>query len=503
LREAHGKEKFVKRSGLLDQSMWPRLAIGALLLTLIFDRLTGTVADMDLWGYMAFGRLYWETGKFPYQDVFSYVPTLDPWVYHEWLTGVVFYLIYQTLGGAGLQILKYGSGLGALSLVYLTARQRGAEPLAAALGVYLVHGLLRLGYSPVRAQVFTIFFFALSLYLLERARQRGFWRGLWLLAPIQILWCNLHGGFVAGLALTGIYALGETISRRTSRPFWGALLISGLVTLVNPYGLDYWTYMVRALSLTRPEILEWASVYHLYGLGMPRGPLVYFLFLSIFAVIWGIRKREVTPGLALGLAMFLGWKHQRHQVLFLLLAGTYLPDLMTVYLEDLRARPGFLAAWRRLGWKVPAVVGLLITLYSFQHAWRQNPLSIKTPALPGMETESLTYYPQGAVDYLRQHRLSGKILVYFDWGEYLIWMLYPQCRVALDGRFETVYPESVTREYFDFIFARDNWRQFLNKYPPDLILLDSRSQICTLIRGAPDWLPVYTDPGCTLFKRRK
>jgi hypothetical protein len=200
--------------------------------------------------------------------------------------------------------------------------------------------------------------------------------------------------------------------------------------------------------------------------------------------------------------MYLGWKHQRHQVLFLLLAGAYLPDLMAAYLEDLRKRAGFMAAWRRLDWKVLGVAGLLVAIFSVHHAWRQAPLRIKTPALPGVETESLIYYPLGAVDYLRRQGISGNILVYFDWGEYLMWTLYPQCRVALDGRFETVYPEKVTREYFDFIFARDNWRQFLNNYPPDLILLDSRSQICARLKGEPDWLPVYTDPGCALFRRK-
>ena len=57
-----------------------------------------TTADLDLWGYLAFGRLFWGQPHFPYQDVFAYVPTLHPWVYHEWLTGVLFYPLYQTLG---------------------------------------------------------------------------------------------------------------------------------------------------------------------------------------------------------------------------------------------------------------------------------------------------------------------------------------------------------------------------------------------------------------------
>lgn len=39
-----------------------------------------SIADPDLWGYLSFGHLFWQGHKFPYQDVFSYVPTLNPWV---------------------------------------------------------------------------------------------------------------------------------------------------------------------------------------------------------------------------------------------------------------------------------------------------------------------------------------------------------------------------------------------------------------------------------------
>jgi len=91
------------------------------------------VADPDLWGYLSFGRLFWHSNKFPYQDVFAYVPTLNPWVYHEWLTGVLFYPLYQILGGPGLQILKYCLILATMGLVYLTARRRGAHPVVVGL----------------------------------------------------------------------------------------------------------------------------------------------------------------------------------------------------------------------------------------------------------------------------------------------------------------------------------------------------------------------------------
>jgi hypothetical protein len=102
-----------------------KVLFGLLIILVALNTLARTVADPDLWGYMAFGRLFWETGRFPYQDIFAYVPTLKIWVYHEWLTGVLFFPIYRALGAAGLQLLKFTLGLTTVWFIYLTAGGEG------------------------------------------------------------------------------------------------------------------------------------------------------------------------------------------------------------------------------------------------------------------------------------------------------------------------------------------------------------------------------------------
>jgi hypothetical protein len=74
--------------------------------------------------------------------------------------------------------------------------------------------------------------------------------------------------------------------------------------------------------------------------------------------------------------------------------------------------------------------------------------------------------------------------------------------VAIDGRYETVYPDSLTKEFFDFDMGREGWRNFLTHYPPDLILIELRSRVYGLLGGDPEWRQVYADPGCALFQRR-
>jgi hypothetical protein len=474
------------------------------LVILILYSLSTTVADLDLWGYLAFGRLFWTQERFPYHDVFSYVPTLSPWVYHEWLTGVIFYPIFQTLGAPGLQMFKFALGLAALGLVYLTARRRGAAPLPAAALLASTLMVAGAGYGAVRAQVFTYAGFAATLYLLETARQSGQPRCLWWLAPIQLVWCNLHGGFLAGLGLMLLYALGEALSRRPYRPYLLGLLAAILATLVNPYGLQYWTYLAHAATMPRPEILEWGSLWQGYRHGILPAPiLLNFIALVTLTVTlaWWARWRELTPALVLLVTLGLALNHTRHLVFFALSFGTYMPALLTAYFRAAPPRPGGRVRPPGRGRRLSALLMIAGTVFLTSHLIRRGPLDLKIPAGPPAADPGAVYYPVGAVDYLEQQRLAGNLLVNFDWGEYCLWRLYPQCRVAVDGRYETVYPADLTREYFDFLLARPGWRTFLERYPPDMILIDIRSRLYGLLRHEPGWRQAYADSGCVLLLR--
>lgn len=91
---------------------------------------------------------------------------------------------------------------------------------------------------------------------------------------------------------------------------------------------------------------------------------------------------------------------------------------------------------------------------------RLEPFCLKLPE-KSLLASDFNFYPIDAIQYLKENQLSGNLLVYFNWGEYALWNLYPYFRVAIDGRYETVYPHAVCQEYFDFIQARGKWKQFL------------------------------------------
>jgi hypothetical protein len=221
------------------------------------------------------------------------------------------------------------------------------------------------------------------------------------------------------------------------------------------------------------------------------------IFVSLLA-FWQARWREITASLVWAVTLTLGLKHTRHLPFFFLTFGALVPVCLHVNVEYLKSRGIFQKKWGKLGKALVLVLVLAINLLMGYRIVKEKPLSLHIPAAPGPE---IFYYPVGAVDFIKKNGLGGRIVSQFEWGEYLIWELYPHGPVGFDGRYETVYPAEVEKVYTNFIYARPSWREFLVKYPPDMILLKSGVSIADLVRKEPGWRLIYADPGSVLFSR--
>ena len=73
-------------------------------------------------------------------------------------------------------------------------------------------------------------------------------------------------------------------------------------------------------------------------------------------------------------------------------------------------------------------------------------------------------FPERSVATAARLKLKGNLAVPFNWGEYVIWHL-PECRCSMDGRYETVYPDSTVQLGEDFFAGRS--RKLLDDYPTD------------------------------------
>ncbi|HUR27863.1 MAG TPA: hypothetical protein VM509_06735, partial [Planctomycetota bacterium] len=111
-----------------------------------------------MWHELALAREIVATGAVPREDTFAYTPTVKPCVHHEWGTGLALFAAKRAGGESG--VLLVGWGLAALiaGLAFVAARRSGASPaLLLALGPIAIF-LSWIGFSFVRAQMFSLAF---------------------------------------------------------------------------------------------------------------------------------------------------------------------------------------------------------------------------------------------------------------------------------------------------------------------------------------------------------
>src|SRR5262249_30156298 len=101
------------------------------------------------------------------------------------------------------------------------------------------------------------------------------------------------------------------------------------------------------------------------------------------------------------------------------------------------------------------------------------------------------WLPEPAVArFVADNDLKGRMLIWFDWGEYAIWHFYPSIKVSIDGRRETIYSDAVLRKHLAFFFALPEGRHYASELSPDYIWLPVRLPIVSILRDE-GWRPIF------------
>lgn len=467
-----------------------------------------TVADPDLWGHVRFGRAMLARRSLLRDEPYSYLS--DAWINHEWLSEVVFALIFDAFGPAGLVALKVAVVLVLLGGVFRFLQARGTSLAGAALAALATAVLLAVGLS-VRPHLFTylaLFLLLLVVEALERGRTR------WLVAVpfLFAAWTNLHGGVLAGLGvllLWGGWHAGRAIagaavggidpggeSRR--RAYHGAVALAAAcgATLLNPYGARLPLFLLRTATVPRPEITEWGPI----APTEPEG-IAYLVVLACCGwILASVRNRpppaaggSPPPALlfVLGVVAVLPLAAVRHLPLFgiaaAVIAGPHVDRILpTAWRTASLSRSG------RAGGAL-AKAGAASLLFA----------ALAAPGFPCIAAGPPRGdpYPAVAVARLDAAGVEGNLAVFFEWGEYAIWHLGPGIQVGMDGRRETVYPDSVYADYLRFQYGTGRWEAFLADHPTDLVLVPGGSPPDNLLRLDGDWEPVHRDPVAALYAR--
>jgi hypothetical protein len=476
----------------------PRVQAGLLVLApmllLLFARYFVSSTDPDYWWHVRTGQYIVETGTLPRAEIYSYTVPDRPWVTHEWLAEVLLYVVQQRFGYVGNVVLF--AALAALTalVVYATCRVRGlGEPSAAMLMLWAVG--IGMGSANVRPQLLTTLMLAVCALLLT-LYLRGQTRAIWPYPLLMALWVNLHGGYVIGLVLLGLTVVGQGVAWVLGRPVAPLrplvliALLSGMATLISPHGLEAIWYPFTYVGSENPSmryIAEWQSVdFH-------RSGSLIFAGSVLLAIVLGVGRRPLGPTEALWVVALalMALQSVRHLALYGVVAIPLLAARLQAEIPMLR---GTLATWRRPKLLVviwPLVAILLLRLAFVGGGWEH--------AQVGREPTARTY-PAGAVDYLRTHDLPGNLFSSYHWGGYLIYELYPERSVFIDGRMDLY--DDVIVPYLKVMGLNPGWRHVLDEYDVRLILVEKDGPLAVVLADDPSWQLAFTGDVERLYVRR-
>lgn len=470
-------------------------AFGAGLIAFLLYRMSYSIVDLDVWHLAALARESIALGYVPNVDRFAYVPTVVPSIQHEHGAGFVYYGLMAVPGGIGLVLLRYGLTAVLLVLCGLIARERGAGPATALYLAPLALLMLEGGLSCVRPHQFSFVFVAVLLYFFLRD-EAGERRWPAAAAVLFVVWLNLHGGFVVGAGLLFFYWLEQFLRGRPHRHLLVLGMLLPLLVPLNPYGTDYYEYLRHALTMPRPHVKEWGS---LWRIGTPVEQTIFVLAAGIAAYAVAALGPRRTVGLSLvGITAAAAIGANRLLPFFAIVWFAYVPAWIEATAMGAAVRRMW-AEHRTIFALAGAsaafvVLGLLVPF----EPWR-----LRVPGEPqaGGDTQ---YYPVGAVRYLAEQRVRGNLLVPFDWGSYVMWKLHPQIKISLDSRYEVAYAPATEVEQYRFHMAEPGWRELLDRptyRPTDLILVNRRLPIADEIPNLPGWKRVYRDGAFSLYAR--
>ena len=451
-----------------------------------------SVLSSDVWWHIRTGEWIVEHHWVPYHDWFSTYGMGKPWFAYSWLFEITIYALFSRFGLVGLVIYVYTLML-AISIAFLSLLRSFQLPLAYST-ILAASGMVALDHMRIpRPWLFTIFFFAVQINIMASVRRSRKYNQLFYLAPLFLLWANLHIQFVYGLFVLGLAAIDcpldrflhrktspETIDR--SLPFSKMLFVilaCLIATLINPYHI--WIYGVVLDNVRQ------SGLYHLIS--------------ELEAMDFRSLTDWVVMGLTMAAVFALGRRRDLSSFWFLLLASGVLlsfrskRDIWFVIIVAMTiislARPT--ERFVTNGISKPVIAVVIVTCAAV--LWL-------TVLMSKVSNSKLQYsiareYPVAAANFIEQQKLAGPLYNHFDWGGYLIWRL-PNLPVSIDGRTNVHNAGRITRSA-QIWNGEQSWASDSELVTARIVIAQKDLALTQLLRMVPRFRVVYEDDVSVVF----
>jgi hypothetical protein len=159
-----------------------------------------------------------------------------------------------------------------------------------------------------------------------------------------------------------------------------------------------------------------------------------------------------------------------------------------------------LAASRRRRAAQPVPVGFTLACWAVAIAAVACALPVVSRRVHCIEMTGGHVPEPDVVSVVKTDRLQGRMVTWFDWGQYAIWHFYPAIRVSYDGRRETVYSKRVRDLQEQLYEGTPEGRSYLASLEADLAWLPAHLPLVDVLRKA-GWSERFRGPQSVLLAR--
>jgi hypothetical protein len=459
--------------------------------------------DGDLARHLRHGLYMLQHHTLIWNDPFSFTRPGEPFVPFEYGSQLIYALVFEVGGLAGVSLLA-GLLIGATyALLARLLLEREVDPLLVVL-VTAAAAVLGFAHWIARPHLMSWVAIVLLFGLVERKRRPR----IWIYPLLFALWANIHGGWLYGIALIGIYLVGHALEYRcfgrsakdwdAVRDFARALKLASMATLATPMGFRVWRHLYAHLG--DRYVIDHTGEFQSPDFHSLAAKVLLAIILGSMGALVVSRRRIHTTRLLVVMAG-LWWA---------LISGRNIPlfgitGLATIALHldrEWRALPSQWLARRRAGFAAGSLNSSTIT-WVLPCCLVFGVIAIGHGRLMGRQVLTDDFdgrvFPVAAVRAARAASLEGRIFADFTWGGYILFA-WPQQRVFIDGGTD-FYGSAVMRDYDRIAKLEPGWRDTMSRWRLDAVLTDSHSKLARELVRTPGWALWYCDSVAIVARR--
>jgi hypothetical protein len=490
-----------------------------LLAILAFSPLSdGLLSDADTGWHIRNGESILATRSVPRTDLFSYTMAGQPWFAWEWLYDAGIAAIHHVAGlnGVVLFTAMVIAGTFALLFQFLLRRSRN---FAVAVSLTLLAAAAAQVHMLARPHVLSWLFTLLWVRALYRFKEGERFALLWL-PPLMLLWVNVHGGFILGLVLLGVFACAgawdllanpSKAGRGRIMSLAAVFVVCLAITFVTPYGYKLHVHVYQYLSngFLMDSINEFRSPnFHAAGYG-------YFeliILLSVIGVALARSGATSTDVLLLLFSIHAGLYAARNIPISAILIAMCMGPLTASAIAPSPCQIGY-PKW--ISSLLDAIHDISTSMARMEAQFRGHALvvvaifaSVAIAANGGrvLSTQVLAahfnekVFPIKASEFIAARGIHDHLFNPDDWSGYLIYKLYPGTRLFFDDRHD-FYGEAFIHDYTKASFGTWQWRQPLERYGVKWVLTPANSPLASILKQSAEWRVDYDDGLAIIFAK--